>query len=340
MQVMRPAQLSDLAEVKRLAEVSPVGVTSLPDSVDRLREKILASEASFAAEVAFHGEETYFFVLEDTERGQLVGCSGLVASAGYSEPFYSFRNETFVHVSRELNIHNKTHALSLCHDLTGNSLLTSFFVEVGKAPPPADELISRGRLLFVADYPERFADSMVVDMIGISDANGDSPFWDGVGRHFFGMSYAEAEHLSGVKSRSFLAELMPHYPIYVPLLSDEAQEAMGEVHPDAQASFDILTREGFETEHYIDIFDGGPTLHARTSAIRSIVQSQTATVQLVEEPRGAGARGWLVANGLLQDFRALRVELDWEPGRPLRLDRTTAEALGVGEGASVRLVAL
>lgn len=76
MLVMRPAQLSDLAEVQRLAAISPVGVTSLPDSADRLREKILASEASFAAEVAFNGEETYFFVLEDTARGGLVGCSG------------------------------------------------------------------------------------------------------------------------------------------------------------------------------------------------------------------------------------------------------------------------
>lgn len=75
-----------------------------------------------------------------------------------------------MHVSRELNIHNKTHALSLCHDLTGNSLLDSFFVEADKAPPPADELISRGRLLFVADHPERFADSVAVDILGISDA--------------------------------------------------------------------------------------------------------------------------------------------------------------------------
>src|SRR5690606_15200189 len=162
MLVMRPAQLSDLAEVKRLAEVSPVGVTSLPDSLDRLREKILASEASFAAEVAFNGDETSFFVLEDTERGQLVGCSGLVASAGYSEPFYSFRNETFVHVSDELYIHNMTLAVSLCNDLTVNTLLTSFFLDVDKEPPKAAELISLIRLLFVADYPECFVDSMVV----------------------------------------------------------------------------------------------------------------------------------------------------------------------------------
>lgn len=117
MLVMRPAQAADLPQVQRLAADSPVGVTSLPDDAERLRDKILASEASFAAEVSYNGEESYFFVLEDSASGELVGCSAIVASAGFSEPFYSFRNETFVHASRSLSIHNKIHVLSLCHDL-------------------------------------------------------------------------------------------------------------------------------------------------------------------------------------------------------------------------------
>ncbi|MFI8479472.1 arginine/ornithine succinyltransferase subunit alpha [Pseudomonas sp. NPDC078700] len=339
MLVMRPAQMADLAEVQRLAADSPVGVTSLPDDVGRLSDKIEASEASFAAEVSFNGEESYFFVLEDTETGRLVGCSGIMASTGYSEPFYSFRNETFVHNSRELKIHNKTHVLSLCHDLTGNSLLTSFYVERPLVSTVFAELNSRARLLFVATHPERFADAVVVEIVGHSDESGDSPFWDAVGRNFFDMNYAEAERLCGLKSRTFLAELMPHYPIYVPLLPDTAQEAMGQVHPRAQITFDILMREGFETDHYIDIFDGGPTLHARTSGIRTIAQSRMVPVLLGEHIQGGG-RMYLVSNGQLQDFRAIVVELDWVPGRPVTLDLQTAEALGVGEGVSVRLVAI
>jgi arginine N-succinyltransferase len=58
-------------------------VSLLPDDVERLSDKIAASEASFAAEVSFNGEESYFFVLEDTQTGKLVGCSAIVASAGY-----------------------------------------------------------------------------------------------------------------------------------------------------------------------------------------------------------------------------------------------------------------
>jgi arginine N-succinyltransferase len=204
------------------------------------------------------------------------------------------------------------------------------------------ELNSRGRLLFLANHPERFADAVVVEVVGYSDEAGDSPFWDAVGRNFFDMNYTEAERLCGLKSRTFLAELMPHYPIYVPLLPDEAQEAMGQVHPRAQITFDILMREGFETDHYIDIFDGGPTLHARTSGIRSIAQSRVAPVRLAVEPvePSKGGRPYLVSNGQLQDFRAVVAELDWVPGKPVTLSVAAAEALGVGEGASVRLVAV
>lgn len=142
-------------------------------------------------------------------------------------------------------------------------MLTSFYVQRELVGSPWAELNSRGRLLFVASHPERFADSVVTEIVGYSDENGDSPFWDAIGRNFFDLNYAEAERLCGLKSRTFLAELMPHYPIYVPLLPDSAQEAMGQVHPRAQITFDILMREGFETDHYIDIFDGGPTF-ART----------------------------------------------------------------------------
>ena len=338
MLVMRPAQVADLQQVQRLAADSPVGVTSLPDDAERLKEKILASEASFAAEVSYNGEESYFFVLEDTQTGQLVGCSAIVASAGFSEPFYSFRNETFVHASRELKIHNKIHVLSLCHDLTGNSLLTSFYVQRELVNTSIAELNSRGRLLFMASHPERFADAVVTEIVGYSDDQGESPFWNAVGRNFFDLNYSEAEKLSGLKSRTFLAELMPHYPIYVPLLPDEAQEAMGQVHPRAQITFDILMREGFETDNYIDIFDGGPTLHARTSGIRSIAQSRLVPVRIGEVPKAT--RSYLVTNGLLQDYRALVAELDWVPGKPVTLSAETAEALGIGEGASVRLVAV
>lgn len=90
---------------------------------------------------------------------------------------------------------------------TGNSLLTSFYVVPELVGSAWSELNSRGRLLFVANHPERFADSVVTEIVGYSDENGDSPFWDAIGRNFFDLNYAAAERLCGLKSRTFLAEL-------------------------------------------------------------------------------------------------------------------------------------
>ena len=87
-----------------------------------------------------------------------------------------------------------------------------------------------------------------------------------VGKHFFDLPYVEAERLCGLESRAFLAELMPQYPIYVPMLPQAAQDCIGRIHPDGQEAFDILEREGFQTNSYVDLFDGGPTLYARTAA--------------------------------------------------------------------------
>jgi len=337
MLIVRPVRISDLPHVEHMAVESGIGVTSLPNNREKLYEKIQNSLGAFEHEaIAGTGREYYMFVLED--EGRVVGTASISASAGFEEPFYSYRSETMVHASRALKVNNRIHVLTMCHDLTGLVQLCGFYCDP-QYTMRAYELLSRARLLYMAAARERFGRRILVEMQGMLDADNQSPFWDAIGRNFFDLNYAAAERLCGLKSRTFLAELMPHYPIYVPLLPDSAQEAMGQVHPRAQITFDILMREGFETDHYIDIFDGGPTLHARVSGIRSIAQSRVVPVKIGEMVKGAG-RQYLVSNAQLQDYRAVMLELDYAPGNPVTLDLAAAEALGVGEGASVRLVAV
>ena len=242
----------------------------------------------------------------------------------------------FVHASRELGLHNRIHVLSLCHDLTGHSLLVGYHLSEGHRTPELAQLNARGRLLFMASHPQRFAESTSVEVVGISDEQGNAPFWDAVGRHFFAVSYAEAERIGSERGRGFLAELMPGYPIYVPMLSDEAQEVVGQVNPSVQDVFDILMDEGFETDNYVDIFDGGPVVNARTAMLTSVRHSQLAQV-VVGQPQ-AGDTLWLVANTKVCDFRACALRFAWQPGEPLQLDSATAQALRVAEGDSVRLI--
>lgn len=338
MLVLRPVEQTDLPQLQQLARDSLVGVTSLPDDSERLRAKIAGSCASFASAAAAHGPENYFFVLEDLDDQRLVGCSEILATAGFDEPFYSLRNRHFTSASRELNIEHGVPALSLCHDLNDHTLLRGFHIDAALVRTPFSELLSRARLLFIAAHAPRFAEAVITEIVGYSDEEGHSPFWDALGKHFFDLPYAEAERLCGLQSRSFLAELMPQYPIYVPMLPQAARDCIGRIHPDGQEAFDILEREGFETNSYIDLFDAGPTLYARTSNIRSIARSQTATVQ--QQPQ-IDARGrFLLSNNALLGFRAIMAELDFQPDQPLSLTPAMCAALNVTDGSPIRLIAL
>ncbi|MCU1761911.1 arginine N-succinyltransferase [Pseudomonas sp. 14P_8.1_Bac3] len=338
MLVLRPVELTDLPQLQRLARESLVGVTSLPDDSERLRERILDSCASFDKNVQAHGPENYFFVLEDLTTRRLAGCSEILATAGFKEPFYSLRHRNFTSASRELNIKHGVPALSLCHDLNGHTLLRGFHIDGALARTPSSELLSRARLMFIAAHAQRFAEAVITEIVGYSDDEGQSPFWDAVGKHFFDLPYVEAERLCGLESRAFLAELMPHYPIYVPMLSQEAQDCIGRIHADGQDAFDILEREGFETSSYIDLFDGGPTLYARLASIRSIAQSRTDTATAVDI---IDARGrYLVSNDSLKDYRAIVADLDYSAGRPVALSAEMCAALKVTDGSPVRVIAL
>lgn len=338
MLVLRPVELTDLPQLQQLARDSLVGVTSLPDDTECLREKILDSCASFEKDVEGHGPENYFFVLEDLTRERLVGCSEILATAGFSEPFYSLRNRHFTSASRELNIEHGVPALSLCHDLSGHTLLRGFHIDAALVRTPFSELLSRARLLFIAAHSQRFSGAVITEIVGFSSDEGHSPFWDAVGKHFFDLPYAEAERLCGLESRTFLAELMPQYPIYVPMLPQAAQDCIGRIHPDGQEAFDILEREGFETNSYIDLFDGGPTLYARTPGIRSIAQSQTGTAKPGASIDALGS--YLVSNDSLKDYRAIVADLDYQAGQPVKLSAEMCAALNVTEGSPIRLIAL
>ncbi len=341
MYVLRTAQPADLPQIEAIAAKSAIGITSLPPDRDRLLEKISNSRYSMSVDVDVPGEETYFFVLENVATGEIVGTSGIAASAGFHDRFYSYRNEIIVHASQELRVSNKIHALHLCHDLTGYSLLTSFYIDPALADGDLPQLLSRARLLFIAEHRQRFAEKLAAENPGVCDVDGNSPFWNAVGRRFFGMDYPQAEQLSGGRSKTFIAELMPQYPIYVPLLPDEAKLAIGQLHPDGELPFSILMDEGFEPDTYIDIFDGGPTVEARVDTLRSVRYQHRSRVDGHFASDGTEHVS-IIANTKAEHFRALlgRVRVGVVGGAGIGLSPDVAEALGVGDGDIIRSVDL
>lgn len=285
--LLRPVAAADLPDLQRMAAASADGISSLPNNEAKLRARIDASLQAFASPDDASGEETYLFVLEDA--GRIVGCSGIAASAGFFDRFYSYRNEFVVHASAALGVSQRMHTLHLCHDLTGATLLTSFYLDPDYEDGPAAQLLSRARLLFIHAHAERFSERIAAESPGVTDAAGQSPFWDAIGRRFFGMDYPEAEAVIGGRSRACIAELMPPSPVYVALLPEAAQWAIGQLHPVGELPFSILQDEGFDADTYVDIFDGGPTVEAPLASLRSVRQARTLTVQ---PGTGSGPRQW------------------------------------------------
>lgn len=305
--LLRPVAEADLPALLRMAAASADGISSLPNNEARLRARIQASLQAFSSADDASGEETYLFVLQDLAADRVVGCSGIAASAGFFDRFYSYRNEFVVHASTALGVSQRMHTLHLCHDLTGATLLTSFYLEPDYEQGPAAQLLSRARLLFIRAHAERFSERIAAESPGVTDAAGQSPFWDAVGRRFFGMGYPEAEAVIGGRSKAFIADLVPPSPIYVALLPEAAQWALGQLHPVGELPFSILQEEGFDADTYVDLFDGGPTVEAPLASLRSVRGAREVAVQA---GAGSGPRRWhLLVRTAREGFGAVLAEV-------------------------------
>lgn len=336
---VRPVETRDVSGLLALtAEASP-WVHTLPKTQLAVERAVERSLASFAESVDVPSDESYLLVLE-TADGEIAGSAAISATAGADGTFFAFRNDVLHQVSRDLGISNNVHALTLSSDLTGHSQLSGFFVRSWAKPGPEAELLSRARLLFAAVAPRRFSDRFFSSLAGITDSDARSPFWDALGRKFFRMDFLAAERLvEGARNRTLIVELMPHYPVYVPLLPGDAQAALGQVHPEATLPFEILSREGFEPDEYVDIFDGGPILRALRASLRSFNDAELREARVGEAP--ANGVPCIVAARNEERFRCILSEVDvLAASEYIELSASALRALEIAPGETVLCVTL
>ena len=339
---VRPIARDDLPAVLALSERTGAGLTTLPANQDRLGSRIDRSLASFAR-TASRADECYVFVLIDSDGDRVVGVAAIEAAVGLTEPWYNYRVGTIVHASRALSVYTVAPTLFLANDHTGHTELCTLFLDQAFRRAKNGPLLSKSRLLFIAEFADRFASKVIAELRGQLDADGRSPFWEGLGRHFFAMEYTTADYLTGIGQKAFVAELMPRHPVYVNLLPPAAREAIGDVHVDTRAARAMLEQEGFRYDGYVDIFDGGPTVECFRDDIGAARASRLLPVQIGEldpVPDNPSADvAWLVSNRRFETFRAALAKA------PARVDRMpllpfVAAELGVGEGELVRAVPL
>ena len=98
----------------------------------------------------------------------------------------------------------------------------------------------------------------------------------------------------------------------------------------------MLEAEGFAYEGYVDIFDGGPTMTARTDRVESISKAKRATVAEVSGETGTKA---LVATGQLTKFRCCCGLVTESSEGAVALDAESAAILAIEPGDTVWWIA-
>lgn len=337
MMTVRPVACADAEALLALAEKTGGGLTSLPADAATINARIERSLRTWRGELP-PAEQGYTFVMEESESGRVVGICAIEVAVGLTEPWYNYRVGTLVHASKELGIYNALPTLTLSNDHTGCSELCTLFLDPQWRKEGNGHLLSKSRFLFIAAFRERFSDRLVAEMRGVIDDQGRSPFWDCLGRRFFSMSFSRADHMCGTGKKAFIAELMPRHPLYIDFLTPEAQAVIGKVHPQTAPARAVLESEGLRYSHYIDIFDGGPTLEGETSKLRVIQQSRLVSARTGERDSGELPL-CLVANENYHDFRVVLLPASTEAST-LTIDAATADALKWREGDALRLVRL
>ena len=334
--VVRPATGADFAAIYEMAKLTGGGFTNLPPERATLVAKLARSEQSFAREEDSQSGDLYMFVLEDPESGKIRGTCQVFGQVGVVQPFYSYHLSTLTQTSPELGQTFRNQLLTLTTDLEGSSEVGGLFLHPLQRAGGWGSLLARSRYLFMKLHRSRFGDRTLAELRGVMDEAGNAPFWDALAGKFFYMSFPEADEFNGIHGTKFIADLMPRSPIYVALLTDEARAVIGLPHPSGRAALRMLEHEGFSFDRYVDIFDGGPTVTARTDDIRSV---REACEERIAEIGEGGTTKVLAAAGRLKKFRSCCASIKKASKKGIVIDREAAELLEVDVGDTVLTVA-
>jgi len=324
--VMRAAGPGDLEGFKQLREIAGAGFTSLMLDDAAMREKLEHAAESFQKSADAPGAERYFLALEHIETKQIVGCVGVKATIGERPPFFNFRIIREAQSCQVIDRRFDMDVLIGVNDFTGCTEVGSLFLRPEHRAGGVGRALAQSRYMLMAAAKHRFHAQVVSEMRGVVSADGVSPFWEAVGRHFFRMDFAEADKLSATTDNQFILDLMPQHPLYVDLLPAEARAVIGKCHPAGQGARSLLEWEGFGFSNVVDIFDGGPLLNVARDSIRTLREARRMPAHA-----GVGASRVLVATPRLEGFRCVATRASVKDGAA-HIESGALKALGLNPG--------
>lgn len=333
--VIKPITSENIRAIEKFMSDDLLGITSLPRNKHFLHQKLNASLSSFSKDVAVPQNEQYYFVLENTQTGEIGGICGIESKTGVDAPIYSYRVEKIPAPDIDLPVPRKQIVLHFHSQRDGPSEIGSLYILPSFRRERLGRLLSLSRFLFMASFPHRFDTKVVAEMRGLTDEHNKCPFWNALGKHFVNLEFEELMNILEEIKES-IPLIVPRYPVYVSLLPNEAQESIGRVHLDTQPALNLLMQEGFTLTNEIDLFDAGPKVEVATEEIRTFKSSRTATIKSLAQSPIESER-FIVCNAR-PNFCACYSPLTIVDEGAVVLPADVGHALGVGEGDTIRYV--
>lgn len=323
--IVRPVNSKDLDGIMDMLSLSGHGLTTLPKDAEVIKRKIEFSERCIKYRPERPNGESYLFVMEEVFSGRLVGVSGIISKIGGFEPYFFYRLKEREYISKMLGKRKMVKSLHVEKTHAGPAEICSLFLHPEFRNAQNGRLLSLARFLFLKENRDIFEDEIIAEMRGRVNKDGYSPFWEAVGRHFMDIDFVEADYLS-MKSKSFIEELLPNYPILVDLLPKKAQEVIGEVHKNTEPAKHILEKEGFKFNGYVGIFEPGPILHGQTDKLRIVKELKKKKVKKISKEKIKSDTYILSKSGT--DFKCSMGPLDITDGG-ITVSEVTAAGLGL-----------
>lgn len=254
------------------ALASHLDTVNLPADRNAVAQLLMGSEASFSGQIRSENNRRYVFVVEDRETQRLVATSSIVAQLGRPDaPYVFFDVSTEEKYSRDRKLHYEHQVLRIGFSYDGPTELAGLVVDPAYRQHTSrlGLSISYVRFLYIAARRAWFQDELLAELLPPLEPDGTSHLWDALGKRFTNMTYRDADRLSH-ENKDFIRDLFPSQSVYTCLLSEEAQRVIGQVGAQTRGVQKMLTRIGFEYNHRVDPFDGGPHFTAATEKVAPI----------------------------------------------------------------------
>jgi arginine N-succinyltransferase len=332
--ILREVFADDLEGLHAVA--AHLDTVNLPDDRAVLEKLIDQSRRSFNGQLDVFKRE-YLFVLEDKEKGTVIGSSMIHAQHGTRRaPHIFFDVIADERYSETLDRHFVHKVLRIGYNYNGPTEIGGLVL----APEYRHHAVHLGkwlsyiRFLYIGLHRANFRDEVLSELLPPLEPDGTSLVWESIGRHFTNMSYQEADRISQT-NKEFIRTLFPAEPIYLSLFPKAVQEIIGRVGPETKGVEKMLRRIGFDYAERIDPFDGGPHFAAKTDDITLIKTAKKARVVKVSGADDGRPFGLIsIERDRAPHFQATGSHYRLE-GTDVGLPDKTLTALGITPGDEV-----